>query len=142
MTYPLDQITALARANGELVLKFAEIARTGGEDYAQIGSKATTLFVDQLKELKPGTVPAFRSDGFTSLLGEMEKSREASMSKIKAAVEAWQGSWKDLLSQATGPQELTDSFRTWFQPSAPVAKPEKANVPPPAPAPAKASATA
>src|SRR3546814_18538612 len=62
MSYPLDQITALAKANGELVLKFAEIARSGGEEYAQIGSKAATLFVDQFKELKPGTVPSFKSE--------------------------------------------------------------------------------
>src|SRR3546814_13424009 len=76
MSYPLDQITALAKANGELVLKFAEIARSGGEEYAQIGSKAATLFVDQFKELKPGTVPSFKSEAVTSLFGEVEKRSE------------------------------------------------------------------
>ncbi|MCF8710106.1 hypothetical protein [Rhizorhapis sp. SPR117] len=144
MSYPLDQITALAKANGELVLKFAEIARTGGEDYAQIGSKAATLFADQLKELKPGTVPSFKSEAVTSLFGEVEKSREASVGKIKAAVDEWQDSWKDLLSQATNQQELTDTIQTWFQPllKTPAAEPEKAKErAAPAPAPAKASAT-
>lgn len=57
----------------QAALKFAEIARSGGEDYAQIGSKAATLFVDQFKELKPGTVPSFRSDAVTSLLGEVKE---------------------------------------------------------------------
>lgn len=141
MSYPLDQITALAKANGELVLKFAEIARSGGEQYARIGSKAATLFVDRLKALKPGTVPSFRSDAVTSLFGEVEKSREASVGKLKAAIDEWQGSWKDLLSQATSKQELTGTIQAWFQPLAKqvsVAEPEKAKVP----APAKASATA
>ncbi|MAM37715.1 hypothetical protein ACGGKE_18235 (plasmid) [Sphingobium naphthae] len=146
MSYPLDQITALARANGDLVLKFAEIARTDGENYAQIGSKAVTLFVDQLKEFKPGTVPAFRSEAVTSLLNEVEKSREASVGKLKAAIGEWQVSWKDLLSQATDQQELTDSVQAWFQlvtKPASVAEPEQAQVPAaPVPAPAKASATA
>lgn len=148
MSYPLDQITALAKTNGELVLKFVEIARSGGEEYAQIGSKAATLFVDQLKELKPGTVPSFKSEAVTSLFGEVEKSREASVSKIKAAVDEWQGSWKDLLSQTTNQQELSNAFRTWFQPltkQVSAAEPEKAKAPAapvPAPAPAKASATA
>jgi len=145
MSYPLDQITTLAKANGELFLRFAEIARSGGEEYAQIGSKAATLFVDQLKELKPGTVPSFRSDAVTSLLGEVEKSREASVSNIKAAVDDWQGSWKDLLSQVAGQQELTNTFQTWFQPltrQVSVAEPEAKAPAAPAPAPAKASATA
>jgi hypothetical protein len=146
MSYPLDQITALAKANGELVLKFADIARTGAEDYAQIGSKAATLFVDQLKELKPGTAPSFRSEAVTSLLSEAEKSREVSVGKLKTAIDEWQSSWKDLLSQATNQQQLTDTIHTWFQPLAKqvsVAEPEKAKVPAaPAPASAKAFAAA
>jgi hypothetical protein len=146
MSTPLDQITALAKANGELVLKFAAIAQSGGEEYARIGSKAAALFIDQLKELKPGTVPSFRSEAATSLFSEVEKSREASVGKLKVAIDEWQGSWKDLLSQATNPQELTDTVRAWFQPlarQASVTEPEKAKVPAgPAPAPAKTSATA
>lgn len=145
MSYPLDQITALAKANGELVLKFAEIARSGGEEYAQIGSKAATLFVDQLKELKPGTVPSFRSDAVTSLFAEAEKSREASVGKLKAAIDEWQGSWKDLFSQATSQQELTGTIQAWFQPllKKSAAEPEKAKVPAaPVRVPAKATETA
>ncbi len=138
MSYPLDQITALAKANGALVLKFAEIARTGAADYAQIGSKAAALLVDQLKELKPGTVPGFKSDAATSLFSEVEKSREATANKIKAAVDEWQGCCKDVLSQATNQQELTETVQTWFQPllQTPASEPEKVKA---APAPAKAS---
>jgi len=145
MSYPLDQITALAKANGELLLKFAEIVRTGSEDYVQIGSKAATVFVDQLKELKPGTVPSFRSDAATRLLSDIEKSREASVGKIKAAVDEWQGCCKDALSQAAGPQDLTDTIKAWFQPllNTPPAEPEKAKVPAaPVRTPAKATETA
>ncbi|MBO9378748.1 hypothetical protein GG804_18420 [Sphingomonas histidinilytica] len=137
MSYPLDQITALARANGELALKFAEIARAGGEECAQIGSKAAALFVDQLKELKPGTVPSLKSEAVTSMFNEAEKSREMAATKFKAAIDEWQGSWKDLLSQATNQQQLTDTLQAWFRPLAKTAATEPAKPSEPARSPAK-----
>lgn len=53
------------------------------------------------------------------------------MSKIKAAVDEWQGSWKDLLSQTTNQRELTGTIQAWFQPllKKSAAEPEKAKVP-------------
>lgn len=137
MSYPLDQFTALAKANGDLVLRFADIARASGEECAQIGRKAATLFVDQLKELKPGKVPSVTSDAVTSLFSEAEKSREAAASKVKAAIDEWQGSWKDLLSQSTSQQQLTDTMQVWFRPLAGTWAPGAAKPGEASPAPAK-----
>jgi hypothetical protein len=142
MSYPVEQILALTRVIGQFALKLAEIARTAGQDYAQTGAKATAAFVEQFKELKPGTVPAFNGEGISGLFGDLEKSREESLAKAKAAFDEWQGSYKDLLSQGTGQKELTDAVQSWFQPLLKTfaAEPEKAKAP--ARAPAKTPETA
>ncbi|WP_336965764.1 hypothetical protein [Sphingobium aquiterrae] len=126
MGSPIEQIVAMTKANGRLAAKLAEIARSGGQDCAQIGSKAAATFVDQWKAIKPGTVASFRSDDVMRLFGEIEQSREVSLDRVKAAFDEWQGSWKDLLSQVGDQQP-------WFlsQDKAPAAAaPEKAKAPP------------
>lgn len=137
MTYPFDQITSLGKANGQLVVALAGIARDNAETYAQISGKAATAMFEQFKGLKPGAPPSFSSEPVTGLFGEIEKSREASVAKTKAAFDEWQGCCKDVLSQvAGGQQDLAQSVQTWFQPLfKPFAtEPEKAaNVPAPAP---------
>ncbi|WP_404477680.1 hypothetical protein [Novosphingobium sp. BL-52-GroH] len=116
MSYPVDQYTALAKANGQFLLKLTEIARVSGENYAQLGGKAVATYLDQLKELKPGSVPSLASGGVTGLFSEVEKSREASLGKIKAAFDEWQGCCQGVLSQVASPQELTGAVQAWFQP--------------------------
>lgn len=129
MTYPFDQITTLAKANGQLALALAHIARDSTENYAQIGGKAATAIFDQIKALKPGTAPNFSSEPLSGLLGEFEKDREASLAKVRAAFEEWQGVCREALSQAaTGQQELIDNARTWFSQQAATAPAEPGKV--------------
>jgi hypothetical protein len=116
MTYPLDQIVALAEANGRFFFKLTNIAQSAGEDYARIGNKAATAIVDQFKQMKPGTVPIFKSDDANILVGEAEQSREASLAKLNAAFDEWRGCCKDALSQTVDQDEMTRAVQRWFQP--------------------------
>ncbi len=128
MTYPFDQISTLAKANGQLALALAQIARDSTETYAQIGGKAATAVFDQIKALKPGTAPAFSSEPLTGLLGAFEKDREASLAKVRAAFDEWQGVYREAVSQAAaGQQEFVDSARALFaqQTTTSTAQPDK-----------------
>lgn len=147
MTSPFEQIASLGKANGQLAVTLASIARDNAETYAKISGQAATAIFDQFKELKPGVVPSFSSEPITGLFGEIEKSREASVAKTKAAFEEWQGCCKDVLSEAAGgQQDLTQSVQSWFQPLfKPIATEQEkaAKVPAPAPrTPAKPAETA
>ncbi|MFW2828386.1 hypothetical protein [Sphingomonas sp. ID0503] len=116
MTYPIDQIVALAKANGQLALKFAEIARTAGEQYLQVGSKATAALADQVKDAKPGAVPSFNSEEATNLLAEIEKNRQAALTEARTALTQWQDSYRTLFADASSQQELMNSARALFEP--------------------------
>lgn len=117
MTYPFDQFSALGKAHGQFVSALAQIARENGEHYAQISGKAAASLFEQLKDLKPGAVPKFDSEPVTSLFGEIEKSREVSLEKIKSAYDDWQGACQGVFSEAvTGQQQLTGQAQAWLQP--------------------------
>ncbi|PNQ03428.1 MULTISPECIES: hypothetical protein [unclassified Sphingobium] len=119
MTYPFDQISALGKTNGQFATSLAQIARESGEAYAQIGSKAATAMFDQFKELKPGKAPVFRSEPVTGFFDAIEKSREESVAKIKAAFDAWQAGCQEVFAQAgTGQQAFAETVTAWFQPQA------------------------
>lgn len=115
MTYPLDQIILLAKANGQLMLKLADISRTSSQQYAQIGTKAASQVADRLKALQPGQVPAFATEGAEHILGDIQKVREETLGKVQGVFEEWQGSWSQLLS-SDGPRELADSMQGFFKP--------------------------
>ncbi|EPR10990.1 hypothetical protein M527_04565 [Sphingobium indicum IP26] len=129
MTYPFDQISALGKANGQLVVALAQIARESGQSYVEIGGKATTAVFDQFKELKPGTVPNLKSEPVMAFLGEIKSRWEESAAQIKLAFEEWQEGCRDLLSQAAdGQQAFVQSLAVMFQPSAQTpTEPDKAS---------------
>lgn len=142
MTFPVDQFVKLTRANGQFALKLAEIARTGGEDYLRIGSKAVSGLVDQARSAAPGTTPMANGAGGVTVLSEIEQSREDAVAKTKAAFDDWQGAWKDVWSAGGDPKGAIDAFQTLTQPWLKVfTAPKKAT--PEAPAkPAKAQSPA
>lgn len=138
MSYPVDQIIALTKANGQFLLKLAEITRSVGADYAGIGRQGFASAVDQIKAFEPGKVPSLSGTPTATILAEIEKSRDAAAEKAKAAFEEWQGVWQDALS-GTGPQEASDAFQKliapWFwnaatakpvEPARPTAKAQEA----------------
>lgn len=114
MTYPIDQLLALATANGQLAVKLGEIARETGQDYAQLGAQATSALFAQFKDWKPGTVPPL-PEAASSLVEAVEKSREAAVDRTRAAVQQWQGSFDALLSPASGQQPWAEAWESWFR---------------------------
>lgn len=140
MTYPVDQIITLSKANGQLLLKFAEIARSLGEDYAGIGEQGLTAAIDQVKTIEPGKLPSFSPVPATTLLSALEKSREAAAGKAKAAFEEWQAVWKEAFA-AEGPQEAVAAFQKLIAPWIKEAEKSARAAPEAAPSPAPAASS-
>jgi len=142
MTFPVDQFVKLTRANGQFALKLAEIARSGGEDYLRIGSKAVSGLVDQTSSAAPGTTPMANGAGGVTILSEIEQSRKAAVAKTKAAFDDWQGAWKDVWSAGGDPKGAIDVFQSLTQPWLKVFNPSKAETPEAPARPAKAQGAA
>ncbi|WP_030541432.1 hypothetical protein [Sphingobium sp. DC-2] len=115
MSYPTDQFTALARANGEFALKLAEIVRSSGEDYVEIGRKAAATLSEQVRELKPGSIP-LKPEAAASFFGDLERSREEALAKAKTAFEEWQAVARELVPGTAQQQELAEAVQGWFRP--------------------------
>lgn len=140
MTFPIDQFMSLARANGQLALKLAEIARTAGEDYLRLGSKTMSGLVDQTGTAASGMVSPANSEAGATILAELEQSREAAVAKSKAAFEDWQAACKDVWASAADTKGATEIFERFTQPWLKVL--ETARTAAPTPATAEVPATA
>lgn len=116
MTTPVEQMMSLMQANGQFLLKMAEITRSSGAEGARIGSKAAATFVDQFKASKPGMAPTFRNEGTSEILGEIEKVREATLEQVKDAFEEWREVWTKAVAEGSGPQALTDVVQRLVEP--------------------------
>src|SRR3546814_1972907 len=75
MTFPLDQVVAIAGANRQLALRFFDIARTTGARPAAIGAPALGAFFE------PGK--------FSEVAQEAEETRLARATDTKAVFEEW-----------------------------------------------------
>ncbi|PZU46073.1 MAG: hypothetical protein DI568_12690 [Sphingomonas sp.] len=96
MSYGFEQWAALASANQNLVLKFAEISRTAALRQAEIAQQGFSAFVDQNTEQKAGVVAL---PGFTELsdvLKEVEQNRQTSLAAAQEAFSEWSSSVGDL----------------------------------------------
>ncbi|WP_254908109.1 hypothetical protein [Sphingobium sp. GW456-12-10-14-TSB1] len=96
MTFPFDQVVAIAGANRQLALKFFDIARTTGARQAAIGAHAMSALFD------PGKV--------SEVAQEAEQNRLALIADTKAAFEEWQESAGDLLSPESETAQLAVAF--------------------------------
>ena len=115
MTYPVDQILHLMKANGQFMLKLADITRSSGQECAQIGTKAASEFANRFKTLQPGKVPGFDSEGAQQILGDMQKVREETLGQVRGVFEEWQGAWSQLLS-TDGHKQFADNVQGFFTP--------------------------
>ena len=97
MTYPVDQLVALAKANGHLALRLADIMRTTGEEFLSTSNKARSSALDHLKDSKLGAFPVLNGDSTSSAWREMEKSREEALAQTRAAFSEWQDKYRELL---------------------------------------------
>lgn len=116
MTYPVDQIVSLVKANGQLALNLANIARASGEECLQISGKVASDFAGEFKDFKPGQYPVLKGEAGTALFSNLEKNREETLAKVQAAFEEWQSTWKDVVSDTTGSEELAGKFQDLLQP--------------------------
>ncbi|WP_065846088.1 hypothetical protein [Sphingobium sp. Ndbn-10] len=98
MTFPLDQVVAIAGANRQLALRFFDIARTTGARQAAIGAHALGAFFE------PGR--------FSEVAQEVEQNRLALATDTKAAFEEWQETAGDLFS----PESETAQLSVVFEP--------------------------
>src|SRR3546814_9450027 len=85
MTFPLDQVVAIAGANRQLALRFFDIARTTGARQAAIGAHALGAF--------------FEPGNFSEVAQEVEQNRLALATDTQAAFEEWQETAGVLFSQ-------------------------------------------
>ena len=103
MTFPLDQVVAIAGANRQLALKFFDIARTPGARQAAIGAHALGAFFE------PGK--------FSEVAQEAEQNRLVLIADTKAALEEWQESAGDLFSPESETTQLAvalEPLRAFF----------------------------
>ncbi len=122
MTYPVDQLTALAKANLNLALKLADVARAGGQESLQLGSKAVGGFAEEARSamtVANGTAQGgdkSAADKNAALLSEFEKVREQMIAQTKAAFGEWQQAWSDAFtaSGAKTGDTFAGLFKPWF----------------------------
>ena len=113
MTYPIDQLTGLAQANSQFLLKLADIMRKNGESCAQLGTKAASEITDHFKKATPGKTPELKSDLAKGVLQEMEAMRDATLEKTKAAFEEWQQNWGQVWGELSDQKQFSDTFKNF-----------------------------
>ncbi|GAD49729.1 hypothetical protein NT2_06_01690 [Caenibius tardaugens NBRC 16725] len=115
MTYPVDQILHLMKANGQFMLKLADITRGSSQEYAQIGTKAASEFANRFQTLQLGKVPSFDSEGAQQILSDMQKVREETLGQVRGVFEEWQGAWSQFVP-ADGQKQFADTVQGFFTP--------------------------
>lgn len=115
MTYPIDQLAGLAKANGQFLMKLADIMRSNGESCARLGTKTATEITDHFKTMTPGKAPEAKTEMAKEIVGEMEAMRDATLEKTKAAFEEWQQCWGDVWNELSDQKQFganLDHFKT------------------------------
>lgn len=110
MTYPIEQFVTLARANGQLALGLAEIARTGGTQCAEIGRKSFTDALGQFKGLEPGKFPKFSDASARETLAGLEAYRDEALAGTRQAFEEWQAAWAAAFAQTSDASKFAAYF--------------------------------
>lgn len=122
MTYPVDQIAQIVKANGDLALGLADISRSSGEAWIEAGRKAAAAFTDRLRtatsEPKAFVVP----DG-SDFANELKTINEQTLEKTQTALKAWQkvwgDAWKVVADQKTFTGIIPELVKPWIASAAP-----------------------
>lgn len=94
MSYPIDQLTALAKANLNLSVRLAEIARRSGQDSFQAATEATNAFGETARsETDPAKRVEALSEKGSGLFGQAGKIREQMFIDTRQAFQEWQDAW-------------------------------------------------
>jgi hypothetical protein len=117
MAYPFDQLSALAKANFDLSLELAEIARRGNQDSLRAATEAAAaLGASAGSETDPGRRFAALSEKGSSLSREATKIREQMFAETRAAFEKWQDAWRTVIAvpdEAKAADAFTSMLRFW-----------------------------
>lgn len=93
MAYPFDYFLTCASANNRLAAKLTEAVRENYMDIVRTGQKLLTDIGGQARSLSSPADAAesdARNEAFSALWADIEKSREASLLRIREALEEWQ----------------------------------------------------
>lgn len=122
MTYPVDQIAHIVKANGDLALGLADISRSSGEAWFEASRKAATAFTDRLRaatsEPKSFVVPD-NSDFVNELKTINEQTLEKTQAAIKAWQKVWSDAWKVAADQKTFAGIVPEFAKPWTTPAQP-----------------------
>jgi hypothetical protein len=117
MAYPFDQLSALAKANFDLSLELAEIARRGNQDGLRAATEvATALGESARSETDPAKRFAALSEKGSSLSREAGKIRARIFADTRAAFEKWQDAWRAVIAvpdEANAAEAFTSLLRLW-----------------------------
>ncbi|WP_454887464.1 hypothetical protein [Sphingomonas oryzagri] len=115
MAYPFDQLSALAKANLDLSLRLADIARKGGEENARAATAAVTALGEAAR---PATSPenkaAALSEKGADLFRKAEKTREDMVAETRAAFETWYDAWR-ASAAAPGEAKTVEPFASMLR---------------------------
>ena len=111
MAYPLDQLTALIKANLDLSFGLAEIARKGN---FQAAIEAWTAFAEAVQSApSPSDKTTTLSDRGISFFNEVNKIREQMIADTRAACEQWQDEWNAAVALPDNVKMFAGLRRSW-----------------------------
>lgn len=113
MTYPFDQLTALATANQKFALRFGNIAREAGQRQAQIAIHAFAAATARAGDPAVQSPTMLHPSGFSRVCEEAEQARQASAAETKAAVEEWWAAVGGLLSAEAAQRQIAHAYEAW-----------------------------
>jgi hypothetical protein len=123
MSYPIDQLTALTKANFDLALRLGGIARIGGQEMVQAGSKMTNGFAEDARAAllqatgKGGGTAAEAPGKVAAVLADQEQVRAHVLADTRTAVEDWQRAWQTAEGTSAGAMPgnaFADLFKPWL----------------------------
>lgn len=114
MSYPFNQLSAVAKANLDLSLRLADIARQGSV------RAAATLVTALGEAVRPETSPEMKaavlSEKSFGLFRDAEKIREVVVVETQSAFEAWREAWSAVILQpdeAKATETFSNIMRFW-----------------------------
>ena len=109
MTYPFEQMLALAQANGRLFVRLTEISRAGWERELQIGRGFMVPIGDQSRDTPSGQAPDASREAVAGLVQDLAEVRTVALAGMKDAALEWQKACAEVLASCT--TLLTSSCR-------------------------------
>jgi hypothetical protein len=129
MVYPFDPVSALSKANLDLSLRLAEIARHGSQKSFQAATAVASALGEAAQpESSSERKAAALSEKGSGLFHEAQTIREQMVADTRTAFETWQDAWSTasaLPDEAKATEAFTDMLRFWQGVRTTVPSPDK-----------------